>query len=99
MTELLPERWPVLAAQIEAALRLADEPTLAGLLHDLHVVKRCACEDDFCQSFYTAAPPKRAYGTGHRNVALDAPWPGYLILDLVDEKIMYVEVFYRPPLD
>lgn len=99
MAELLREQWPVLATQIDAALHSADEPALAGLLHDLRIVRRCTCEDDFCQSFYTEPPPKVAYGTGHRNVALDAPWPGYLILDVVDEKIMYVEVLYRPPLD
>jgi hypothetical protein len=42
---------------------------------------------------------ERAYGASHRNVALDAPWPGYLILDVVDDEIVYVEVLYRPPLD
>jgi hypothetical protein len=68
-------------------------------LYDLRIVKRCTCEDDFCQSFYTEPPPNGSYGTGHRNVALDSPWPGYLILDVVDEKSMYVEVHYRPPLD
>lgn len=99
MTELARERWPVLAVQIETALRVADEPALAGLLHDLRIVQRCTCEDDFCQSFYTEPPPKTAYGTGQRNVALDAPWPGYLILDVVDDRIMYVEVLHRPPLD
>jgi hypothetical protein len=29
----------------------------------------------------------------------DPGWDGYLILDVVDERIMYVEVLYRPPLD
>ena len=99
MAELVREQWPVLAAQIDAALRWADEPALAGGLYDLRIVKRCTCEDDFCQCFYTGPPPKGAYGTGHRNVVLNAPWPGYLVLDVVDDKIMYVEVLYRPPLD
>lgn len=99
MTELLREQWPVLVAQIETALRSAGEPTLARHLYELQVVKRCVCQDDFCQSFYTSAPPEGPYGTGHRNVALGAPWPGRLIMDVVDEKIMYVEVLYRSPLD
>jgi len=99
MAELLRDRWPVLAAQLETALRACDEPTLAGLVEDLPVVRRCGCDDDFCQSFYTAAPPNGLYGAGHRNVVLDPPWNGFLILDVVDDKIAYVEVLDRPPLD
>jgi hypothetical protein len=59
----------------------------------------CRCGDDCCQSIYTEAPPAGAYGPAHRNIALDAPWPGYLIVDVVDERIMYVEVLYRATLD
>jgi hypothetical protein len=99
MTELVRDRWPVLAAQIDAALRSAGEPVLARLWHDARVVQRCRCGDDFCQSFYTEAPPGGAYGPGHRNVVLHAPWPGELILDVVGEQIMYVEVLHRPTLD
>jgi len=99
MTELIRDRWPVLAGQIDAALRSADEAVLADLWREAHVVERCGCGDDFCQSFYTEAPPARAYGPGHRNVVLDAPWPGYLILDVVGEKIMFVEVLDRGTLD
>ena len=57
------------------------------------------CRDDFCQSFYTQAPPAGAYVPGHRNIALDALWPGYLILDVVGEQIMFVEVLHRATLD
>jgi hypothetical protein len=99
MTELVRDRWPVLAAQVEAALRSADEHVLAAMWPDAHIVQRCACGDDFCQSFYTEAPPAGAYGPGHRNVVLDAPWPGDLILDIVGEQIMKVEVLHRPALD
>lgn len=99
MAELLRDRWPVLAAQIETALRTRDEPALADLVPELPVVKRCACEDEFCQSFYTAQPPEGSHGDGHRNVVLDPPWQGFLILDVIDEKITYVEVLDRPPLD
>jgi hypothetical protein len=99
MTELVRERWPVLAAQIDAALRSTGEPALADGWGEAHVVELCRCGDDFCQSFYTEAPPVGAYGPGHRNITLDAPWPGYLILDVVGERIMYVEVLYRATLD
>jgi hypothetical protein len=99
MTELVRDRWPVLAAQVDAALRAADETVLTELWRDAHVVQECGCEDDFCQSFYTEEPPTGVHGPGHRNVALDAPWPGYLILDVVGEQIMYVEVLYREALN
>jgi hypothetical protein len=99
MAELLRDRWPVLAAQIETALRTSDEPALADLVGELRVVKQCDCGDEFCQSFYTAPPPAAALAAGHRNLMLEAPWPGFLILDLVDDKIVYVEVLDRPPLD
>jgi hypothetical protein len=99
VTELLRDRWPVLAAQIETALRSSDEPALAERVGDLPVVQRCTCGDGFCQSFYTAPPPQGAFGEGHRNVLLDAPWPGFLILDVVGDEIRYVEVLDRPPLD
>ncbi len=56
-----------------------------------------------CQSFYTEPPPEGAYPYAEgraRGVWLEDPrWDGYLILDVVDERIMYVEVLYRPPLD
>lgn len=55
----------------------------------------CGCEDDFCQSFYTAPKPTGAYGDDHRNVCLDPPWPGDLILDVAHDSIAYVEVLYR----
>jgi len=99
MTELVHNRWPVLAAQIETALRSAGEPVLAERWQDAHFVQQCGCGDDFCQSFYTQPRPAGAYGPGHRNLVLDAPWPGYLILDVVGEQIMHVEVLYRPTLD
>lgn len=99
MTQLVRERWPLLAAQVAAALRSADEPALADQWHGVCVVLQCGCQDDFCQSFYTAPAPEGAYGPGHRNVALEAPWPGYLILDVVGGRIMYVEILYRAPLN
>ena len=99
MAQLLRDTWPVLAAEIEAALRSCDEPALAELVHELPVVSRCDCPDEFCQSFYTAQPPDGPYGDGHRNVVLEPPWAGFLILDVIDEQIMYVEVLDRPSLD
>lgn len=90
--------WPVFAAELAAALRAEGEDRLTDKVDQLCIVDVCGCDDDFCQSFYTGPKPAGAYGDGHRNVCLDAPWPGYLILDVVHDDIMYVEVLYRSPL-
>lgn len=95
----LADTWPVLANQLHQSLLAEGELSLAAGVDDLGVVESCRCGDDVCQSFYTAPKPNGAYGPGHRNVELEAPWPGMLILDVVDEEIAYVEVLDRPPLD
>ncbi|MFI7553191.1 hypothetical protein ACIBQ2_25990 [Micromonospora sediminimaris] len=95
---LLSTTWPVFTAELGAALRAEGEEPLAEQVGRLRVVQTCGCGDGFCQSFYTASPPAGAYGDGHRNVCLDAPWPGHLILDVVHDEIRYVEVLYRLPL-
>jgi hypothetical protein len=95
---LVGSRWPRLAAELAVALREAGEDTLVGQVGSLRVVRECGCDDDFCQSFYTQPPPAGAYGPGHRNVCLSPHRPGLLVLDVVDDQIMYVEVIHRPPL-
>lgn len=97
--ELVKERWPRFSDELAAALIAAGEHALAAHVAVLAVVELCACGDDFCQSFATAMPPEGAYGDGHANLELEAPWPGYLILDLVDDRIVFVEVLYREPLN
>ena len=92
---LLRELAPNFANELAALLRAADEPRLADQVPALRVVGRCRCGDDFCASFYTAPPPAGAYGPGLRNVPLN-PETGMVILDVVDERIMQVEVLYNP---
>jgi hypothetical protein len=95
---LLRTTWPIFTAELAAALDACDEDKLKEQVERLRVIDRCSCADDFCQSFHTAPKPSGPYGDGHRNVCLDAPWPGYLILDVVHDNIVYVEVLYRSPL-
>ncbi|MEV4759711.1 hypothetical protein AB0J86_32080 [Micromonospora sp. NPDC049559] len=95
---LLRATWPIFAGELAAALREYGEDRLTEQVDRLRVVEACSCEDDFCQSFHTAPRPDGPYGDGHRNVALDAPWSGYLVLDVVHDEIVYVEVLYRSPL-
>jgi hypothetical protein len=93
------DQWPTLADQLRGALLADQETTLAASVDSLTAVALCPCGDDFCQSFYTAPKPDGAYGPGHRNVLLNPPWVGYLILDVVKDEIVFVEVLYRSPLD
>ncbi|MDT9592353.1 hypothetical protein RDV89_04705 [Nocardioides zeae] len=95
----LVDRWPNFARQLHVALLAEDAALLAAQVETLRVVAACGCGDDFCQSFYTAPKPDGTYGPGHENVELDPPWPGMLVLDLVDGRIVHVEVLDRDPLD
>ncbi len=85
---------PEFAAELAGLLRADDEPGLAEQLLSAQVVARCRCEDDFCASFYTAPPPRAAYGAGLDNIQLD-PEVGMVILDIVDGRLMQVEVLYH----
>jgi len=96
---LVTSRWPRFAVELAVALREAGEDGLVDQVDSLRVLRECGCGDDFCQSFYTQPPPAGAYGPGHRNVGLIPHRPYMLILDVVDDLIMYVEVIDRPPLD
>jgi hypothetical protein len=95
---LLCTTWPVFTAEFAAALNAEGEDRLTDQLGQLHIVKVCGCSDDFCQSFYTGPKPAGAYDDGHRNVCLNAPWPAFLVLDVVHDDIIYVEVLNRSPL-
>ena len=95
---LVSDKWPRLVAELATALRDEGESDLANQVDALHVLEECGCDDAFCQSFYTAPKPSGAYGPGHRNIGLNPSEPGYLILDVVNDVIMFVEVLYRPPL-
>jgi hypothetical protein len=95
---LVRELYPELTADLIRLLEADGEPELAICAYDLRLFARCPCKDDFCQSFHTAPhTPGRPYGPGHRNVPLD-PESGMYILDVVHQRIVYVEVLFHPPL-
>ena len=96
---LLSDRWPRLSEELVTALHEEGEDVLAELVANLRVLELCDCGDSFCQSFYTQPPPDGTYGPGHRNIGLSPEKPGMLILDVVDNSIMFVEVIDRPPLN
>ncbi|WP_093697666.1 hypothetical protein [Streptomyces sp. 2231.1] len=90
--------FPGLVTELITLLENEGERELAICAWDLRLVDECGCGDDFCQSFQTAAHPRgKPYGPGHRCVPL-LPSRGMLCLDVVDGRIMYVEVLDRPPM-
>ncbi|MGW5879252.1 hypothetical protein ACWFMI_22165 [Nocardiopsis terrae] len=95
---LIRDVFPDLIAELTALLGDEGERELAVCAWDLRLVDECGCGDDFCQSLRTADHPQgQPYGPGHRCVPL-SPSKGMLILDVVDGRIMYIEVLGRPPM-
>ncbi|MFI1003304.1 hypothetical protein ACIP10_29115 [Streptomyces galbus] len=95
---LVRDLFPDLVTELIALLEAEGERELAVCAWDLRLVEECDCGDGFCQSFRTAAHPRgQPYGTGHRCVPL-LPAQGLVCLDVVDGRIMYVEIIDRPPL-
>jgi hypothetical protein len=95
---LLAWRWPVFAGELRWALRRHGRWSLARQVDALRVVSSCGCGDGFCQSFHTVPEQPGPYGPGHRNLTLRAPWRGYLVLDVIQDQIVFVEILYRAPL-
>jgi hypothetical protein len=91
---LLVQSLPELSRELTELLVGVREPGLAAQIGDLEIVARCSCGDDFCASFYTASKPFGRYGANHWNLALE-PASGLILLDLIDGRIVYVELLYR----
>jgi len=91
---LLVDALPQLSHEMSRLLDEAGESQLSTQLEGLSIVDRCRCGDSFCSSFYTAPKPVGKYGSGHRCISLE-PIDGMIILDVVNEKVVHVEVLYR----
>lgn len=95
---LLRDVYPDLTAELSDLLERQGERELASGVRDLRLVDECGCGDESCQSLRTAEHSRsEPYGPGHRNIMLD-PQDGMLILDVVHERIMYIEMLERAPL-
>ncbi|MFJ5270921.1 hypothetical protein [Streptomyces sp. NPDC088358] len=95
---LIRDVFPDLVAELTALLEDEGERELAICAWDLRLVDECGCGDDFCQSIRTADHPEgQPYGPGHRCVPL-LPSKGMLILDVVNGRIVYIEILDRPPM-
>lgn len=92
------DAFPDLVAELIPLLEVAGETELALRVRDVRLVAMCGCGDGFCQSIRTEDHPEgQPYGEGHRNVSL-LPDEGMLVLDVVDGRIVYIEVLDRPPM-
>ncbi|MEV7751861.1 hypothetical protein ACFY7F_16680 [Streptomyces griseofuscus] len=90
--------YPDLVAELTALLQKEGERELAVCAWDLRLIAECGCGEDDCQSLRTAPHPlDQPYGPGHRCVPLRTT-EGLLCLDVVDGRIMYVEILHRPPM-
>ncbi|MFG2693331.1 hypothetical protein [Kitasatospora sp. NPDC048407] len=95
---LVRDVFPELVDELAALLEQDGEPELAAGARELRLVALCECEDTSCQSFRTALHPAgQPYGPGHRCLELPAE-EGMAVLDVVDDRIMYVELIDHPPL-
>jgi hypothetical protein len=94
MSVILREVLPGLAQELEALLRANSETELADQVSSLEVVDRCRCNSDSCATIYNVQKPKGAWGPSHRNVVLD-PIDGMTVLDVLDEKIVCIEILDR----
>ncbi|MGW3201214.1 hypothetical protein ACWDBD_43050 [Streptomyces sp. NPDC001118] len=95
---LVRDVFPDLVNELATLLEEEGECELAISVRDVRVFGECGCGDDFCQSIRTADHPQgQPFGPGHRCVPL-LPSKGMLVLDVVDGRIMYIEVLDRPPM-
>ncbi|MEU9052828.1 hypothetical protein AB0D37_20800 [Streptomyces sp. NPDC048384] len=95
---LVREVFPELVDELVQLLEGEGERELAICVWDVRMIGECGCGDDFCQSIRTSDHPGgQPYGPGHRCVPL-LPSSGDLILDVVNGRIMYIEILGRPPL-
>ena len=97
VSPLLQDSLPDFADELTSLLRNKNERDLLEQVPLLRLVVRCRCDDDFCATLYTAPKPKGAYGLNHESLPLD-PSSGQLILDLVDRKIVCIEILFREDL-
>ena len=94
MSSLLQDALPDLTDELARLLRKNNEKYLVKQIPRLRLVDRCRCGDDFCATLYTAPKPKGAYGPNHESISLN-PSSGQLILDLLERKIVCIEILFR----
>lgn len=85
---------PELEAELRELLQGEGEAALAEQVSELAIFDRCRCGDSFCSTFYTVPNRTTPYPPGHLTLALASG----LHLDVINGKIVCVEVLYRDDL-
>jgi hypothetical protein len=93
---LLVNTLPAFAAELRQLLVEQGEPELAAQVSALRIFDRCSCGDACCTTFYTEPKPLGAFGPSHLNVRLLPDDGALLILDVVDGRIVCIELLDRP---
>jgi hypothetical protein len=91
---LLADEFPDFAEEVRELAERSGDPGLPEQVMALRIFDRCRCGEPFCATFYTAPRPGKGRGTIHTSVDLDSK-AGTIVLDLVDGKIVSVEVLNR----
>ena len=95
---LLTASLPDVATELARLLATEGLDALAQQVATLPVVDRCRCEDSFCATFYTATPPKGAWGPGHKTIPLLDANGRMVNVDVLNGAIVAVEVLDRDEL-
>jgi hypothetical protein len=97
MTRTIGELFPAFEKELAASITAQGRKDLAEDIGSLAVLDRCRCGETWCAHFYTAPRPEGAYGPGLVSMHLEA-LEGTIVLDVVDDRIMGIEVLDRADL-
>ena len=92
---LVTQEFPRLASELTVLRRNEGEADLAAQVEGLRLFDRCRCGDEYCAMMYTAPPPDGAWGHGHDCVVLTSETIRELVLDVVDQRIVAIEILFE----
>lgn len=87
-----------MTADLVACLRRDGLTDLAAELPALPIAAGCRCDEPRCSSFYTGPVPGGGWGPRLVNELVLTDRHGPAVLDVVDGRIRFVELYDCPPL-
>jgi hypothetical protein len=92
MLPLFVDALPKFAEELRRILIAEERPELASQIPSLRIIDRCRCKDWFCATFKTG---ETGVDSIDETVALDQAESGMINVDLIDGRIVQVEVLWR----
>jgi hypothetical protein len=92
----MSEAFPELSKELQGLLCEEGEGVLSEQVPLLNILDRCRCGDDYCATMYMYKGQRRNYQPDYRSISLH-PKPGMIVLDVIEGKIIAIEVLYRDP--